>query len=473
MYAVILCGGSGTRLWPLSRSLYPKQFLNLLGSHSLLQETVLRLNGVWTFDTLIVSNEAHRFTVFDQLKQIDFDPKAILLEPEPKNTAPAIALAAHFALTESNDPEPLLVVFPADHFIEDITEFNSVLGDAVDLARNGYLVTFGVTPSLPETGYGYIQSGSKITSRTAYTIERFIEKPDQDTANSLYKKDKFYWNSGIYLFSAAAYISELKKFAPEIVEQCKLAVASGDRDGKFLHIPIEHFGKSPSDSIDYALMEKTSRSVVVPVDMKWNDVGSWSSVFNLSEKDERGNNIIGDVLVDDEVDNCFLFSNDRLLAAVGVQDLIIVETKDAVLVANKNTSQNIKNIVNQLTLMERDEAVNHRKVFRPWGSFETMVYGDRFQVKQIIVNSGAKLSLQRHHHRAEHWVVVSGTAKITKGEDEFILTEDQSTYIFLGEMHRLENPGKIPLVLIEVQTGSYLGEDDIVRLGDEYGRMTK
>jgi len=466
---VVLCGGSGTRLWPLSRKSYPKQFIPFLGHGSLLQETVLRLREIpECAPSIIVASEQHRFLVAEQLRAIDEVPGSIILEPLARNTAPAVASAAIHAINSLGDP--LLLVLPADHVVRDPV----LLRDAVDAGRPaaeaGMLVTFGIQPSAPETGYGYIRAGGPVPGCDGvFSVDAFVEKPDQETAKTYLASSGYFWNSGIFLFRASRYLEDLSLFAPDIHKACLAAYENAAKDLDFLRLGVGEFAACPSDSVDYAVMERTDRAAVVPMDPGWSDLGSWSALFDVSTRDEAGNALIGDVIAQG-TRNCYLRSGHRLVAALGVEDLIVVETSDAVLVAHRNRVQDIKEIVSCLQDVQRPEAVDHRKVFRPWGSYEGIDASDRFQVKRITVNPGSVLSLQMHHHRAEHWIVVRGTAKVTKGDETFLLTEDQSTYIPMGTVHRLENPGVIPLDLIEVQTGSYLGEDDIIRFEDLYGR---
>lgn len=469
---VILSGGSGSRLWPVSRELYPKQLLTLVSQSTMLQETVLRLQGIdGIVQPVVVCNEDHRFMVSEQLRAIGATTASIILEPCGRNTAPAAAVAALNAVADGDDP--LLLVLPADHVITNQEAFHHACKTAITYAQQGKLVTFGITPSTPETGYGYIQTGSEIAQPTngsvAYTVASFVEKPDLETAQHYLASGTFLWNSGMFMFSAQRYLAELQLYAPDIASSCHEALTRGSKDQDFLRLNRESFAHCPSDSIDYAVMEKTADAVVVPLDAGWNDVGSWAALLQVGQKDGNGNLLKGDVLIEG-VSNSYIAADHRLVAAVGVQDHIIVETADAVLVAHKDHVQDVKSIVNQLKAAGRHEAVLHRRVCRPWGSYESVDSDQRFQVKRITVNPGASLSLQMHHHRAEHWIVVKGTATVTKGDEVILLSENQSIYIPLGVTHRLENPGVIPLELIEVQSGSYLGEDDIVRFDDTYGR---
>jgi mannose-1-phosphate guanylyltransferase/mannose-6-phosphate isomerase len=468
---VILSGGAGTRLWPLSRELYPKQLLALTGTRTMLQQTVLRLAGLGAGPPVIVCNEAHRFLVAEQLRQLKVTPRATILEPFGRNTAPAIALAAHAALaglaTDENAVDPVLLVLPADHVIRDVPAFQRAVRVALSAAEAGQLATFGIVASEPETGYGYIQRGAP--SGGAFAIARFVEKPDAATAREFVSSGEYYWNSGMFMFRARRYLQELARFAPEMGRLCEAAFRAARADLDFTRIDAASFEKCPADSIDYAVMEKTADAVVVPLDAGWSDVGSWSSLHAASDADAHGNVTHGDVLTED-TRGSYLYAESRLVAAVGLEDHVVVETKDAVLVAPKSRVQDVKKLVLQLKERGRYEHSLHREVFRPWGSYDSIENGARFQVKRLKVKPGATLSLQMHHHRAEHWVVVAGTARITRGEEVFLLEENQSTYIPIGVKHRIENPGMIPLEIIEVQSGSYLGEDDIVRFEDAYGR---
>ncbi|MDY6947714.1 MAG: mannose-1-phosphate guanylyltransferase/mannose-6-phosphate isomerase [Pseudomonadota bacterium] len=472
---VILSGGSGTRLWPLSRELYPKQLLPLVGKGTMLQETLARVAGVDGVGApVVVCNESHRFLVAEQILEAGIKPQAIVLEPVGRNTAPAVAVAAMVAVADlpanvARTPEndPLLLILPADHVIRDVKAFRAALEIGRKAASEGKLVTFGVVPDKPETGYGYIKRAG--ASGAAFAIDRFVEKPDLATAKSYVESKEYFWNSGMFLFRASTVLNEMRELAPKIYEACAQAVTSAKRDLDFTRLPGKEFGACPSDSFDYAVMEKTKHGVVVPLDAGWSDVGSWSALHEAIPADGDGNVSLGDVLTADSHGN-YLHSTSRLVAAVGLEDHVVVETKDAVLVAPKNRVQDVKELVNQLKKQGRYETSLHREVFRPWGSYDSIDNGQRFQVKRLSVKPGAQMSLQLHHHRAEHWIVVSGTARITRGEEVFLLEENQSTYIPLGTKHRIENPGKIPLHIIEVQSGGYLGEDDIVRFEDRYGR---
>jgi mannose-1-phosphate guanylyltransferase/mannose-6-phosphate isomerase len=467
---VILSGGAGTRLWPLSRELYPKQLLALTGERTMIQQTALRLEGLAAASPVVVCNEAHRFLVAEQLRQLGIEPQAIVLEPMGRNTAPAIALAAHAALKAAGpnvDNDPLLLVLPADHVIRDVPAFHKAVQSALAAAQQGQLVTFGIVPTAPETGYGYIQRGPE--SGTVFRIARFVEKPSASLARDFLASRDYYWNSGMFLFGARRYLEELERLAPGIARACAEAFAGAKADLDFTRIDKHLFEACPADSIDYAVMEKTSDAVVVPLAAGWSDVGSWAALHEASEADAHGNVSRGDVICEDS-EGCFLYSESRLVSAVGLKNHVVVETKDAVLVAPRERVQDVKKLVFKLKEQGRYEHSLHREVFRPWGSYDSIENGPRFQVKRLKVKPGAVLSLQLHHHRAEHWIVVSGTARITRGDEVFLLEENQSTYIPIGTRHRIENPGKIPLHIIEVQSGSYLGEDDIVRLEDHYGR---
>jgi mannose-1-phosphate guanylyltransferase/mannose-6-phosphate isomerase len=466
---VILSGGSGTRLWPLSRSAYPKQFIALTGEKSLFQQTLERMFGVpGAGDALIVCNEDHRFMVAEQLRQLDMASLGILLEPVGRNTAPAIACAALYTL--SKDKDAVLVVTPSDHVVRDHEQFVAAMQQGLRSANDGSLVTFGIVPDKPETGFGYIRKQNRATNPGVFPVAEFVEKPDLDTAKSYIASGDFYWNSGMFVFRADAYLEELEQYYPDILAAATKACNLIKSDMDFLRLDTEAFTACPSESIDYAVMEKTAKSVVVPMDAGWSDVGSWSALADVSlEEGSDGNVVLGDVLVKG-VSNSYLRSENRMIAGIGLDNLIVVETADAVLVADKSQVQDVKTIVEELKSSGRCEHISHVRVYRPWGNYETVDECERFKVKRIVVNPGASLSLQQHHHRAEHWVVVKGTAQITKGEKEILLTEDQSVYIPLGTKHRLTNPGLIPLEIVEVQTGSYLGEDDIVRFSDEYGR---
>jgi len=464
---VILSGGSGSRLWPLSREMYPKQLLPLVNDTTMLQDTALRTAGIADITPpMVVCNEEHRFMVAEQLRQLDMPASAVILEPCGRNTAPAIAVAALEGLAQGANP--LLLVLPADHVIKDVERFQAAVAAGVPLAAAGKLATFGVVPTSAETGYGYIKAGEPLDAG-GYRIERFVEKPNRATAEQYLASGDYYWNSGMFMFSAQRYLDELEQFAPQMLAACREAYSQVTRDKDFTRLGAEAFARCPSDSIDYAVMEKTADAVVIPLDAGWNDVGSWSALWEIGARDDAGNVVKGDVLLQG-VSNSYIAAQSRLVAAVGVCDHVIVETADAVLVAHKDHVQEVKTIVNLLNTQARPESVFHRKVYRPWGAYESVDVDERFQVKRITVNPGASLSLQMHHHRAEHWIVVKGTARVTREAEVVLLAENQSIYIPLGVAHRLENPGVIPLELIEVQSGSYLGEDDIVRFEDTYGR---
>ncbi|NBF03348.1 mannose-1-phosphate guanylyltransferase/mannose-6-phosphate isomerase [Pseudomonas sp. Fl5BN2] len=464
---VIMAGGSGSRLWPLSRQLNPKQFLCLTDSElSMLQATILRLEGLDVELPRLICNEEHRFLAAEQLRRMGMENANILLEPMGRNTAPALALAA--LQTSSGESDPVLLVLAADHLIRDIVAFQQSIQQALPLALAGKLVTFGIVPTQAETGYGYIEKGDALDA-SGFGVARFVEKPDIDAAQAYLASGNYLWNSGMFMFRARRYLDELEKFRPDILVACRSALAAGEQDMHFTRVGREAFAHCPSESIDYAVMEKTADAVVVPLDAGWSDIGSWSALWEVGNKDAQGNVCHGDVLVE-QTSNTLVHSQSRLVSALGVNDLIIVETKDAVLVAHKDHVQNVKRIVDTLKSEGRGESIDHREVYRPWGVYDSIDNGSRYQVKRITVKPGAKLSLQMHHHRAEHWIVVSGTAKVTNGEKTYLVTENQSTYIPIGQIHTLENPGVIPLELIEVQSGSYLGEDDIVRFEDVYGR---
>ena len=465
---VILAGGSGTRLWPLSRKLYPKQLLPLVDDRTLVQNTLLRLQGLdGIADPIIICNEEHRFIIAEQMRAMGVSPSAIILEPVGRNTAPAVTIAALQALVA--DPEAVLLVLPADHLIADPAQFHAAVRQAAAHAAMDHLVTFGIVPSAPETGYGYILQGLALEGSTARVIERFVEKPDLSTAEGYVASGQYFWNSGMFVFRAKAVLAELERFAPAIVESCRKALALAGHDLDFLRLDREAFAACPEDSVDYAVMEQTERGVMVPLSCGWNDLGSWDALWQAGGKDESGNVTRGDVVLCDVRDS-YLHAETRLLAAVGLENHIVVETSDAVLISPRDRVQEVKKIVDKLKAENRIEAVSHKKVFRPWGHYESIGDGARYQVKRIVVTPGQVLSLQKHFHRAEHWVVVQGTAVVTRDSEEILLRENESVYLPLGAVHRLANPGKIPLELIEVQVGSYLGEDDIVRFEDLYGR---
>lgn len=465
---VILSGGSGTRLWPSSRSLYPKQLLALASKHSMLQETVLRLSGFTGIsDPIVVCNQEHRFIIAEQLQQIGVTNARLILEPEGKNTAPAAYIASLYVQREYGK-EATLLVLPADHLIRNIETFQQAVHSAVAISQQDYLVTFGVQPSHPETGYGYIRCGEAL-SEDAYRVDRFVEKPDLDTAKNYLAENKYLWNSGMFVFSAREFQKEMQHYAPAITSACQLAFERAKTDLDFVRLDPEAFAQSPSDSIDYAVMEKTKKAVVVPLKADWSDLGSWSSLWESMPKDAHDNVLTGDVLTHN-VSNSYIRAEHKLVAAVGITDHVIIETDDAILVADKNSTQDVKEIVKKLQAQKRLEHHSHSVVYRPWGSYQSIDAGENFQVKHICVKPGAKLSLQMHHYRAEHWIVVKGIATVTRGEEVFTLHENQSTYISIGQKHRLENATSLPLEIIEVQSGSYLGEDDIVRFEDVYQR---
>ncbi|MEZ5758874.1 MAG: mannose-1-phosphate guanylyltransferase/mannose-6-phosphate isomerase [Emcibacteraceae bacterium] len=467
---VILSGGSGTRLWPVSRSLYPKQLLPLVSEQTMIQDTVLRVKNPDHFNQpLFIANEEHRFIIAEQLRKIGFEDAKIILEPEGRNTAPAAALAAlHIQMT---DPAGLMLIMPSDHVIAHEEAFQIALNIARKAAEEEkMLTTFGIVPDKPETGYGYIKCGDNLESVYGCNlVDKFVEKPDLKTANEYLNAGGYYWNSGIFLFPVAQYLDILASHEPEMLIACKKAIEGAKNDMTFIRPDKESFLKCPSNSIDYAVMEKTDQAAVVPVDMGWNDVGSWNALWDISEKDKDGNVISGDV-ISHESKNCLLKTDGPALASVGLENLIVVATKDAVLVCDKHKTQDVKAIVDKLKASGRAEHISHTVVYRPWGSYQTSDADDRFQVKRLVVNPGQILSLQMHHHRAEHWVVVKGTAEVTINDKVSTLSENESCYIPIGATHRLKNPGKIPLFIVEVQSGSYLGEDDIVRFEDTYGR---
>jgi mannose-1-phosphate guanylyltransferase/mannose-1-phosphate guanylyltransferase/mannose-6-phosphate isomerase len=468
---VILSGGSGTRLWPMSRALYPKQLLPLLGKETLLQEAARRVGEQRLFGApLVIANDEHRFIIAEQLRQIGVAPRAIVLEPIGRNTAPAATVAALCA--SEGEPDALILVMPSDHAIRDVAAFQAAVETAAAAARGGALVTFGIEADRPETGYGYLRRGAALKGVAgAFQLAAFVEKPDRARAETYIGSGEHFWNSGIFLFPAKLWLAELERLDPEMLAACRAALKEGKRDLDFLRLDKPAFAAIKGNSIDYAVMEHTKNAAVVPVAMGWSDVGAWDALWDISPRDTAGNAIEGDVLAED-VRNSYLRSEKGagLIAALGVDDLVVVNTADAVLVTRRDRAQDIKRLVARLEKEGRAELNTHTTVHRPWGTYRSIHTGERVQVKHIMVKPGAKLSLQMHHHRAEHWVVVTGTAKVTRGNEEIILFEDQSTYIPLGTPHRLENPGKIPLHLVEVQSGSYLGEDDIVRFEDTYGR---
>ncbi|HCS8469150.1 TPA: mannose-1-phosphate guanylyltransferase/mannose-6-phosphate isomerase, partial [Escherichia coli] len=463
---IIMAGGSGTRLWPLSRSLYPKQFLSLINENSLLQETLKRLDGLNCLPPVIVSNNEHRFIVAEQLRQFGVDDFQIILEPVGRNTAPAVALAALKSLELHGDHH--MLVLAADHAIQDIEAFHAAVLAAEQESVDNKLVTFGIVPTKPETGYGYIKKGEQVKN-SVFKVNSFVEKPDLETAKNYLEQKCYLWNSGMFMFKASVYLDELKKFRPDILAACKESLSSASTDLDFIRLNSDVFAECPDESIDYAVMEKTQDCVVIPLDADWSDIGSWTSLWEISEKDEHENVSHGDVINYNSRNN-YIYSEGSLISTVGVNNLIIVQTKDALLVAQQDNVQDIKKIVEILKKQKRSEHISHREVYRPWGRYDSVERGDRYQVKRITVKPGECLSTQMHHHRAEHWVVVAGTAKVTCGERTFFVTENESTFIPIGTVHTLENPGKIPLEVIEIQSGVYLGDDDIVRLSDKYGR---
>ncbi len=465
IHPIILSGGAGSRLWPLSREHYPKQLLCLVGEGTLLQQTITRLDGLPNISApLLVCNEEHRFLVAEQVRQLGKEPMDIILEPVGRNTAPALTLAALSLL--KNDEDALMLVMPADHVIQSPEAFHKAVSGAVMLAQSGRLVTFGVAPTAPETGYGYIKKGK------GNDVAAFVEKPDAVTAQCYLDAGGYLWNSGMFLMRASLWLDELARYRPDILNACRNAFEQGTQDGEFYRINKQAFVSCPSDSIDYAVMEKTERAAVVPLDAGWSDISAWSALWDVSEQDAEGNATQGDVYMH-ATQNTLLIAQHRFLAAVGLEDIIVIETSDAVLVAHKDHAQSVREIVNRLKAEGRSEYQQHRRVHRPWGCFEGIDRGERFQVKRLTINPGAAISLQMHRQRAEHWVVVKGTAKVTRGEEVYTLTENQSTYIPIGTKHRLENPGTIPLEIIEVQSGSYLGEDDIMRFEDNYNRHNR
>lgn len=465
---IIMAGGTGSRLWPLSRELMPKQFLTLCGNTTMLQATLARLQGLATELPIVICNEDHRFIAAEQLRKIDKLQHNIILEPTGRNTAPAIALAALSAIRKGQDP--LLLVLAADHVIQDNTAFHRAIGIATELAAANQLVTFGIVPTSAETGYGYIRRGpASAVSSVAFKVAEFVEKPSKDLAQQYLDSGEYYWNSGMFLFKASVYLAKLKEFRPDILAACEKAIGNPEPDLDFIRVNKEAFSACPSESIDYAVMEKTTDAAVVPLDAGWSDVGSWSSLWDISAKDPQQNVLHGEVFQHNSTGN-YVFAETGIVATVGLQNTVIIQTKDALLVAHKDQVQDVKNIVQQLKNTGRSEHHIHREVYRPWGKYDSIDNGHRYQVKRITVKPNEKLSIQMHHHRAEHWIVVHGTAKVTINEHEQLLTENQSVYIPIGAVHSLENPGKIPLELIEVQSGAYLGEDDIVRFSDRYGR---
>ena len=467
---VILLGGSGTRLWPVSRKNHPKQFLKLTGEQTLLQATLARLEGIDNLDTsIVICNEEHRFTTAEQLMEMKQEMGDIILEPIGRNTAPAVAIAALRALQKYDDA--LLLVLPADHVIKNTAAFQTAVKVATEAALKDNLVTFGIVPTKPETGYGYVKQGKAI-SDALYKVDTFVEKPDLPTAQTYIESGEYYWNSGMFLFKASVFLAELEQFNPEITACSKTALEQSEHDLDFIRLDKASFESCPSDSIDYAVMERTSKAVTTPLDAGWNDVGSWDALWEIEEKNNDGNVLQGDVLTHNTQD-CLVKAENKLVTLVGVDNLVVIETKDAVLVANKNKVQDVKSIVQKLCADDRSEAALHREVYRPWGKYDGIDNGERFQVKRITVKAGQSTSMQMHHHRAEHWIIVSGVAEVTCGDEVTLCTENQAAFIPQGSKHRIANPGKLPMEMIEVQTGSYLGEDDIVRFEDQYGRIDK
>jgi mannose-1-phosphate guanylyltransferase len=463
---VIMAGGSGTRLWPLSRTAFPKQFIALTSHLTMLQETAARLNGLTKSTPLIICNETHRFLVAEQMREQAKDV-SILLEPVGRNTAPAIALAAFEAVKK--DSEAVLLVLAADHIIEDVIAFQKSINDLLPYVQAGKFGTLGIVPTDPATGYGYIKASGGHDEISS--VQEFVEKPNSEKAAE-YLDLGYLWNSGMFLVRADRYLEELNNFRPDIHQSCKKAIANSQKDLDFIRVGKDAFSACPEVSIDYAVMEplaKTGQVVVAPLNAGWNDVGSWSALWDIAKKDEQGNAVYGDCILKD-TENCYIHADQRLVTTLGVDNLVVVDTKDALLIANMTHVQDIKEVVQSIKDSGRNEHAQHREVYRPWGKYDSIDNGSRYQVKRITVNPGAKLSVQMHHHRAEHWVVVSGTAKVTNGDKTYLVTENESTYIPIGQLHSLENPGVVALEMIEVQSGSYLGEDDIVRFEDKYGR---
>lgn len=476
LFPVIMAGGHGSRLWPLSRQHHPKQFLPLLTPHlSLLQTTLTRLEGLTAQPPLLICNEQHRFLAAEQVRQLSGQQVQIMLEPVARNTAPALALAALYACEQvpaSQREEVILLALPADHALSEVAAFQNAVTAALPLADAGHLVTFGIPPTSAETGYGYLRRGPAISGSTGFKVEQFVEKPDQHNANAYLASGHYDWNSGIFMFKAQRYLAELARFQPQVLAACQTALAHSERDLDFIRVNSDAFADSPDISVDYGVMEHTAHAAMVPLAAGWSDVGSWSALAQQLTQDVQGNTLRGDVLTE-QTHNSLIMAEHRLVAALGVKDMVIIETKDAVLVAHKDHEQAVKQLVAQLDADGRQEHISHRECYRPWGKFDAIDSGKRYQVKRITVNPGGRLSLQMHHHRAEHWVVVSGTARVTQGEQVRLVTENQSVYIPVGQVHALENPGKVPLELIEVQSGAYLGEDDIIRFEDHYGRTER
>lgn len=470
MIPVILSGGSGSRLWPLSRAMHPKQFLTLNGDQSLFQATLSRLAGIQDgpLTPIVVSNEDHRFLVAEQCRALGINPQAILLEPIGRNTAPAIAAAVVKALATGRDE--LLLVLPADHVFDDLDALHKAFEAGTPAARDGRIVTFGIVPNKAETGYGYIRVAEK--SDEIQAVQAFVEKPDLATAEQYLADGRYYWNSGMFLFQASSMLAQLREHAPQVLDAVQAALKNAKEDLDFTRLDTMAFATAENISIDYAVMERSNQVSVVPLDAGWNDVGSWSAVWEIAEKDSQGNASRGDVMLE-ATRNAYVHAEHRMVSVLGLDDVIVVETADAVMVAAKDKAQDVKLLVDRIKQSARTEATNHRKVYRPWGAYDSIDNGPRYQVKRITVAPGQKLSVQMHHHRAEHWIVVTGTAKVSIGDKQILLSENQSTYIPIGVVHALENPGKIPLEMIEVQSGGYLGEDDIVRFEDRYGRSVQ
>ncbi len=459
---IIMAGGSGSRLWPLSRTAYPKQFLSLTSKGTMLQETIARLENIAHQDPIVICNEEHRFIVAEQLRKNKYSHNGIILEPVGRNTAPAVTLGALKAVAAGNDP--ILLVLAADHSISNLDAFTASIEHATEEALKGNLVTFGIMPHSPETGYGYIKKGSSL-SEFSFLVDKFVEKPDADTAKCYINAGDYLWNSGLFMFKASVFLSELQKYRPDILFACQRAFDNQQLDLDFIRLDVKEFEKCPDESVDYAVMENTDKSVVVPMDANWNDVGSWSALWDISDKDKNQNSSFGDNLLVN-TSKSFIHSQSRLVAAVGLENIIIVETKDAVLVADKNSVQDVKLIVNALKKQNRREHIQHKQIYRPWGMHEEIANGNRYHVNYVTVQPGKIIKPQVHYHRAEHWIVVSGTARVTAGVKTYLVTENESTYIPIGTLHSLENPGKIPLELIEIQSGAYLDDDDIVRFND-------
>lgn len=475
VYPVILSGGAGSRLWPISRSLHPKQLQPLLAERSLLQETAGRLADQSGYPApVIICNDEHRFLIAEQLREMRLDPTLQILEPVGRNTAPAAAVTA--LCLQGIDPDAILLLMPADHRIGDLAAFFDAIGYARLAAQAGMLVTFGIKPTHAETGYGYIRQGTAITDfceqAAIFAVDRFVEKPDRSTAQAYLESGEYFWNSGIFMFRADSFLQQLAKLQPDMLHACQRATADGQSDLDFFRLDKESFAACPSDSIDYAVMEHADNVAMIPVDMDWSDVGSWAALWEVAQRDEDGNALIGDVIAR-ETRNSYIRAENRLIATIGVDNLIVVETADAVLVAARDKVQQVKEVVDTLKLDGRREHQTHQRVYRPWGFYETLDMGERHQVKHLMVKPGAQLSLQMHHHRAEHWVIVKGSARVTRNNETHLLAENESIYLPLGCTHRLENPGRVPLSVIEVQSGSYLEEDDIVRFEDDYQRHDK